>query len=120
MSASRRPVDVAHAEQLEKSPSQDPDQARRASGCFLSGHAASSIRRARFIKTGDRTLLQELAPTQDDIWFKAISLKQKTPCLAIGGDKLMPLIGLEDKSRLWSRMRAETMGYGVRCSAISA
>ena len=49
-----------------------------------------------------------------------MSLKQKTSCLAIGGDKLMPLLEFEDKSRLWSRMRAETMGYGVRCSAISA
>ena len=114
MSASRRPVDVAHAEQEE-------NLHRKVRSGAPSFWLLPPREYARGIlyppgslhpQTGDRTLLQELAPTQDDIWFKAMSLKQKTPCLAIGGDKLMPLIEFEDKSRLWSQvMRAETMGY---------
>ncbi len=51
---------------------------------------------------GDRTLFQDLAPLQDDIWFKAMSLRQNTPCLAVGGDGLMPLLEFEDKTRLWT------------------
>jgi hypothetical protein len=31
-----------------------------------------------------------------------MSLKQSTPCLAVGGDGLMPLLEFEDKTRLWT------------------
>jgi hypothetical protein len=51
---------------------------------------------------GNRTLFHDLAPDQDDIWFKAMSLKQNTPCLAVGGDGLMPLLEFENKTRLWT------------------
>jgi hypothetical protein len=51
---------------------------------------------------GNRMLFHDLAPDQDDIWFKAMSLKQNTPCLAVGGDGLMPLLEVENKNRLWT------------------
>ena len=39
---------------------------------------------------GDRDLIRELAPLNDDIWFKAMSLTRDVPCSTIGGDHLMP------------------------------
>jgi hypothetical protein len=50
---------------------------------------------------GDRRLIEQIAPVQDDLWFKAMSLKQGIPCRAIGGDKLMRLLEFEEKTRLW-------------------
>lgn len=39
---------------------------------------------------GDRDLIRALAPLNDDIWFKAMSLTRDVPCRAIGGTHLMP------------------------------
>jgi hypothetical protein len=41
---------------------------------------------------GDRNLIADLAPLNDDIWFKAMSLMQDVPCSAIGGDDAMPAL----------------------------
>ncbi len=60
--------------------------------------------------TGDRRLIQELAPVQDDLWFKAMSLKQDIACRAIGGDKSMKLLQFEDKTRLWKRNEGQNDG----------
>ena len=52
--------------------------------------------------TCDRSLIQQLAPIQDDLWFKVMSLKQNTPCRALGGDGVMPMLQYEDNARLWT------------------
>jgi hypothetical protein len=39
---------------------------------------------------GDRGLIRGLAPLNDDIWFKAMSLTRDVPCRAIGGTHVMP------------------------------
>ncbi len=54
---------------------------------------------------GDRALLRELAPLNDDIWFKAMSLTQDVPCRAIGGTDLMPKFRFEGNTPLWKLNR---------------
>ncbi len=41
-------------------------------------------------EVGDRNLIPDLAPLNDDIWFKAMSLTRDVPCRAIGGTDAMP------------------------------
>jgi hypothetical protein len=41
---------------------------------------------------GDRDMIAELAPLNDDLWFKAMSLMQDVPCSMIGGDDAMPAL----------------------------
>jgi hypothetical protein len=49
----------------------------------------------------DRKLIRELAPLQDDLWLKAMSLIHDTPCSAIGGARSMPAFHFDDGHRLW-------------------
>jgi hypothetical protein len=49
----------------------------------------------------DRNLISELAPLDDDSWFKAMSLMQNVPCRAVGGKYSMPSLKFEHNVRLW-------------------
>jgi hypothetical protein len=41
-------------------------------------------------EVGHRDLIRDLAPLNDDIWFKAMSIMRGVPCRAIGGTEAMP------------------------------
>jgi len=49
---------------------------------------------------GDRVLVRDLAPLNDDIWFKAMSLTRDVPCRAIGGIELMPEFKFQENTTL--------------------
>jgi hypothetical protein len=50
---------------------------------------------------GDRELIRTLAPLQDDLWFKVMSMKRDVPCLAVGGHEFMRKLEFDDQTRLW-------------------
>jgi hypothetical protein len=50
---------------------------------------------------GDPQLIRKLAPLNDDVWFKAMSLMQNVPCRASGGRHSMPPIHFKQDIRLW-------------------
>jgi hypothetical protein len=49
---------------------------------------------------GDRELICTLAPLQDDLWFKVMSLQQDVPCVAAGGHKFMQKLEFDDQTNL--------------------
>jgi hypothetical protein len=49
----------------------------------------------------DRHLISQLAPRQDDLWFKVMSLTRDVPCIAIGSDDAMPELQFYDSTDLW-------------------
>jgi glycosyl transferase family 2 len=49
----------------------------------------------------DRALIHALAPLQDDLWFKVMSLTRDVPCLAVGGHQYMRKLEFEDATKLW-------------------
>jgi glycosyl transferase family 2 len=55
----------------------------------------------------DRELIQALAPLQDDLWFKVMSLKRDLPCLAVGGHQYMRNLEFEDATKLWDVNRTQ-------------
>jgi hypothetical protein len=48
-----------------------------------------------------RDLAQELAPLNDDVWFKAMTLMRNMPCRACGKSGLMPSLHFKNNVRLW-------------------
>jgi hypothetical protein len=46
-------------------------------------------------------LAQELAPLNDDVWFKAMTLLRNMPCRACGKGGLMPNLYFKNNVRLW-------------------
>ena len=50
---------------------------------------------------GQLEVLKELAPLNDDVWFKAMSLLQDVPCYAIGSVKLSARLKYENDYKLW-------------------
>jgi hypothetical protein len=50
---------------------------------------------------GQRETFTELAPLNDDVWFKAMSLLQDVPCYAIGSTKLSARMKYENDFKLW-------------------
>jgi hypothetical protein len=49
----------------------------------------------------DTDLIQTLSPLTDDIWLKAMSLRQNVPCSATGGDQAIPELRFRDDAPLW-------------------
>jgi hypothetical protein len=49
----------------------------------------------------DENLIQELAPLNDDVWFKAMTLMRDRPCRAWGGRVRFPPIYRREDVRLW-------------------
>jgi hypothetical protein len=56
---------------------------------------------------GDRQLISALAPLQDDLWFKVMSLKSDVPCVAVGGHQYMRKLEFEDTTKLWDVNRMQ-------------
>ena len=50
---------------------------------------------------GDTELIRTLAPLQDDLWFKIMSMERDVPCLAVGGHEFMRKLEFDDPTRLW-------------------
>ena len=50
---------------------------------------------------GDREQICTLAPLQDDLWFKVMSLQQDVPCVAVGGHESMHKLEFDDQTKLW-------------------
>jgi hypothetical protein len=48
-----------------------------------------------------RDLAQKLAPLNDDVWFKAMTLMRNMPCRACGKSGLMPDLHFKKNVRLW-------------------
>ena len=48
-----------------------------------------------------RDLAQELAPLNDDVWFKAMTLMRNMPCCACGKSGPMPSLYFKKNVRLW-------------------
>jgi hypothetical protein len=61
---------------------------------------------------GDRSLIRELAPLNDDIWFKAMSLTQGVPCSTIGGAHLMPPLKFKSNTTL-SKLNRDGRGQDI-------
>ena len=61
---------------------------------------------------GDRSLIRELAPLNDDIWFKAMSLTQGVPCSTIGGAHLMPPLKFRSNTTL-SKLNQDGKGQDI-------
>ena len=61
---------------------------------------------------GDRSLIRELAPLNDDIWFKAMSLTQGVPCSTIGGAYLMPPLKFKSNTTL-SKLNRDGRGQDI-------
>ena len=50
---------------------------------------------------GNRGLFQRLAPLNDDVWFKAMSLMHNMPCRALGIRRRIPALYFKNNIRLW-------------------
>jgi hypothetical protein len=61
---------------------------------------------------GDRSLIRDLAPSNDDIWFKAMSLTQDVPCSATGGAHLMPPLKFKSNTTL-SKLNQDGRGQDI-------
>lgn len=48
-----------------------------------------------------REVFTELAPLNDDVWFKAMSLSQDVPCYAIGSTKPSARLKYDNDFKLW-------------------
>jgi hypothetical protein len=55
----------------------------------------------------DQELIRQLAPLQDDLWFKVMSLKSDVPCVAVGGHQYMRKLEFDDTTKLWDVNRTQ-------------
>ena len=50
---------------------------------------------------GQLDLVKEIAPPNDDVWFKAMSLLQDVPCYAIGSTQPVAGLSYKDNRKIW-------------------